>query len=557
MIKKIKIIQYRKLKNIEFEFLKGINVLSGTNGTCKTSLLHIISNSFQTVTKKNNLLEDTKVLDIIKELNKLNNPKIEMLTRGDSKYNDPALGVKGILFTCEYYDNKILGFRRHNTRKDDRNRFALKPQYPKGKSESLPSLPIIYLGLFRLFSFGEFNKDEEIKRLNKKIPDNYLGEIKKLYEDFTGIKIEYESQSDMGGIKNRAEFKSNKEGVDSNTISAGEDNLLILLTALVSLKYYFENLKKENKNEVESLLLIDEIDASLHPAFQIKLLDLFKEYAEKYRIQIIFTTHSISLLEYALNQKQNVIYLIDNLDKVSKMEQVDKYKIEMFLKNKTKKDIYLPKKIPIFTEDEEARLFLKNLIEFYSNIDESFKKIVSMFHFVKANLSCESLRNIFQDDEILRSTMKSVCILDGDQQNTINLNNHIIALPGDSSPEQIFFEYAEYLYNNDADFWDNLDVQEQGFSKIFYRENIKREIEMMESNLEERKEEGKNIKGRKRVESKKIFNNNLLFFKFIIKHWLNNENNRKEIFKFFKNLNKLFKKVSLFHGINPDEWTVK
>ena len=269
MIKKIKIIQYRKLKNIEFEFLKGINVLSGTNGTCKTSLLHIISNSFQTVTKKNNLLEDTKVLDIIKELNKLNNPKIEMLTRGDSKYNDPALGVKGILFTCEYYDNKILGFRRHNTRKDDRNRFALKPQYPKGKSESLPSLPIIYLGLFRLFSFGEFNKDEEIKRLNKKIPDNYLGEIKKLYEDFTGIKIEYESQSDMGGIKNRAEFKSNKEGVDSNTISAGEDNLLILLTALVSLKYYFENLKKENKNEVESLLLIDEIDASLIQHFRL------------------------------------------------------------------------------------------------------------------------------------------------------------------------------------------------------------------------------------------------------------------------------------------------
>ena len=41
MVKGIHIIKYRKLENMELEFSKGINVLSGTNGTCKTSLLHI------------------------------------------------------------------------------------------------------------------------------------------------------------------------------------------------------------------------------------------------------------------------------------------------------------------------------------------------------------------------------------------------------------------------------------------------------------------------------------------------------------------------------------
>ncbi|MDR2211996.1 MAG: AAA family ATPase, partial [Spirochaetaceae bacterium] len=51
MIEKLEILQYRKLKNITLEFSKNINVISGANGTCKTSLLHLISNAFQAVNK--------------------------------------------------------------------------------------------------------------------------------------------------------------------------------------------------------------------------------------------------------------------------------------------------------------------------------------------------------------------------------------------------------------------------------------------------------------------------------------------------------------------------
>ena len=39
MISKLKIIEYRKLKNILINFSKNINVISGTNGTCKSSLV--------------------------------------------------------------------------------------------------------------------------------------------------------------------------------------------------------------------------------------------------------------------------------------------------------------------------------------------------------------------------------------------------------------------------------------------------------------------------------------------------------------------------------------
>ncbi len=46
MIKGIHIKQYRKLKNIDIDFSNAITVISGTNGTCKSSLLYLVSNSF-------------------------------------------------------------------------------------------------------------------------------------------------------------------------------------------------------------------------------------------------------------------------------------------------------------------------------------------------------------------------------------------------------------------------------------------------------------------------------------------------------------------------------
>ena len=49
MIKQIDIIRYKKFKDISFNFEAGINAISGENGTCKSSLLYLIGNSFQEV----------------------------------------------------------------------------------------------------------------------------------------------------------------------------------------------------------------------------------------------------------------------------------------------------------------------------------------------------------------------------------------------------------------------------------------------------------------------------------------------------------------------------
>lgn len=141
LIRKINVVRYRKLQNLEFSFSKKINVLSGTNGTCKTSLLHMVSNSFQAVTQKCDWTQDKSCLEVIKQVNSLVNPKIESLTKGDKTHNDPANGVKGTIFTVDYYGHTPIEFRKHNSKLN--NRYVVKPWYRPGTTEKLPFCPVI------------------------------------------------------------------------------------------------------------------------------------------------------------------------------------------------------------------------------------------------------------------------------------------------------------------------------------------------------------------------------------------------------------------------------
>ena len=149
--------------------------------------------------------------------------------------------------------------------------------------------------------------------------------ITKLYSNLSGINISAVSSQKMGGIKTRADFESDKEGIDSNTISAGEDNLSIIICALVSLRYYFENIASHN--DVESILLIDEFDATLHPSLQNRLLKIFREYAEAYKIQIIFTTQQIGKykLDARLNRQRTSFCLIWMQKKLLESQQLRRF----------------------------------------------------------------------------------------------------------------------------------------------------------------------------------------------------------------------------------------
>ncbi len=548
MIRKIGVTKYRKLQNLDFEFTKGINVISGTNGTCKTSLLHMVSNSFQAVTKKCTWVLNSSCLDVIKQINSITNPKIESLTKGDKTYNDPANGAKGTLFSVDYYGHESLEFRRHNSKLN--NRYAVKPWYRPGTTEKLPFCPVIYLGLARLYPFGEFLDDDAVERLKKNLPTEYQNEITTIYGTLTGINISSVSPQKMGDIKTRADFESDVVGIDSNTISAGEDNLFILVSALVSLKYYFENIT--SNNDVESVLLIDEYDATLHPSLQFRLLDIFRKYSTNYKIQIVFTTHSLSTVEYALKKGDNVIYLIDNITTATKMDAPDIYKIKMFLYNVTRDDIYLSKSIPVFSEDREARVFLNILFDYFEEHYPDFASVRRFFHFVDTNIGATNLKTIFDDSYLLKATMKCICILDGDQQR--DLSKYTITLPGGNSPEKVIMEYALLLYDNDSDFWTAPAILELNYGKVYFRDNIKPDIDYIPVRLQELRDAGQSIHGVERELRKSAFSKHQRFFELLFKHWVHDTENSNTIQLFYKDLNIMYKKVAEFYGINPQLW---
>lgn len=557
MIKSIDIKQYRKLKDLDLKFTPGLNAISGSNGTCKTSLLHLVGNSFQAVTKKCTWVNDDKCLQIIKAVNSVTNPKVESLTRGDKQYNDPAHGVPGILFTVSYFGREPLGFRRHNSL--IATRFAVKPMYKPGSGDKLPCCPVVYLGLSRLVPFGEFQNDSALAGIKKSLPIQYQQEINELYKSFTHYSISYTATQQMGDLKTRAEFSSDKEGIDSNTISAGEDNLYVILAALVSLKYYFESIT--STRTVESILLVDEIDATLHPAFQIKLLKLLRDYSAKYKIQVIFTTHSMTTLEDMLDKKDNVVYLIDNITSAFLMQDPDIYKIKMHLSSLTNEDIYRDKVIPIFTEDDEARFLLNAMLDYFeATKGEEFVGVRRFFHIVKVNLGADSLTDIFKDSKLLRTTMSSICVLDGDHNP--DMGNCIMTLPGKNagssgsrkSPEELLFEYADMLYEADDQFWTDRTIISKGYGKAFYLERIKEPRDQYELQCRAAEAAGTSVSKKRRVFNKELFNKELAFFGLLFKHWLHNPTNKPEIQCFYGQLKTLFQKTAQYNEISPTEW---
>jgi len=283
----------------------------------------------------------------------------------------------------------------------------------------------------------------------------------------------------------------------------------------------------------------------------------------------------MSLLEEAFNKKCNVIYLLDDITNVRMMKDVDIYQIKMFLHNQFGGNLYMNRSIPIFSEDDEARLFIECLFDYYQmKYCDDFQKIKPLFHFVKANVSAEALLAIFRDDKLLTSTMRSICIVDGDKNIDIqqksfkkqkaeeiirdaDFTNYILKLPGNMSPEELAFQYSIELFENDAVFWQDKTLNDIGFTKISYRDNIRPHIDSINEKIKELQNSDESTNGVRRKMNKKLFNNNQYkkLFKAVLEQWI--RDNEEEVNKFYKNLHVLFCKVSDFHDINPGEWKLE
>ena len=346
-----------------------------------------------------------------------------------------------------------------SSKRMDATRFRVIPKKADGRSmtEAKFHYPVLYLGLSRLFPIGE-SQDSTIstrsiafKSAEHKqwFVNNYKSilSMQSQLEDVTNYSIsETDRKSGIGISTDTYDYLAN---------SSGQDNLGQILLSILS----FKKLKEEMGEQwTGGLLLIDEIDATLHPAAQRKIIDVFVREARDMGIQIVVTTHSLSCLrniceKTAHNKHDDSInnielYYFTNANRKLEIKRNIPYtEIESDLMINS--IVQSNNKIKLYSEDAEARWFLAKLIPDY----------LHYIDILDVSIGCDQLINLYTAD--IQYFGNTLIVLDGDvspnQLNRIptptyvNLGN-ILRLPGGKRPEEVIYNYLLSL-EPDHDFW--------------------------------------------------------------------------------------------------------
>jgi hypothetical protein len=303
---------------------------------------------------------------------------------------------------------------------------------------------VIYLGLKRV---NPIVQERGLKEKNYGLPESDIEEIFDLYQSILLKKY----NSNFIGISNNndkrtAAFIPKERSIEM--ISSGEDNIGQILLAL----YSFKKLKKNYDEYSGGILLIDEIDVTLYPAAQIRLLKILYSKAKEFGIQIFCTTHSLELIEYAMDLKlspnnRNLIELFNlNIEHrdlgIMPITNINTIKNQFFVAAEKEMS---SEKIPVYFEDKEAIYVFKGLV--------TKKKILSYLNIQNSfSLGCTELLKLHKF-KIPEFNARSIVCLDGDNVAPKNIKNYI-NLPSENKypPERFVFEILD---DNNSEYWDN------------------------------------------------------------------------------------------------------
>ncbi|PTS76051.1 hypothetical protein DBR07_13405, partial [Aeromonas sp. HMWF036] len=227
------------------------------------------------------------------------------------------------------------------------------------------------------------------------------------------------------------------------------DNVGRILLSIIS----FQRLKDKYPDDYKGgILAIDEIDATLYPASQVKMLDSLISLCSNISVQIIATTHSLHLLEKIGDLKKirgrdkqfNTIFL-KKTDGEIVVKENPSYDNMVHNLNVTIGKVAEVKKLIVYTEDNECIHFTKAILK------RKFKHL----SFPEITLGCKNLIQLGQKKIDSFSYPNSVVILDGDARADLNkyrLKNYI-CLPGDVSPESLLAKFLISLPDK-SPFWE-------------------------------------------------------------------------------------------------------
>lgn len=447
IINKIHIKKFRGFQDIEFELGKYITVISGQNGTQKTTILGMLSQSFA-ITDDDHPLKNEKPLSGGNYVSSFAD-KFKI-----SENFDKAGEHEWTLF----FENEMFPPYEiesiHRDKSKGTIRFWKKGDRTKGSG--FIQLPVIYLSLKRLLPIAEDIKLDVNEEMS--LSDDDFSFYKEWFNKILILTREKDkvTSSDYLSSTNKQTLGANTDHYDWKSNSAGQDNLSKILLSILSFKKLQEKYKEDYKG---GILAIDEIDASFYPGSQKILFDSLVKFASQFKIQIIFTTHSLTILEKA-NELQaekkrvgqvKLMFLTKEDGRINVKSDTNYQYIKNHL-NKTLTGRPKTKKIDLYTEDKEGAIFVKSLIG----------QKTKFVNFVDISLGCGNIIQLASVKVPSFTYPNSIIVLDGDVKGNVKQFNstkklkNVLLLPSNQSPEQFLSDFLNNL-NDKHSLWKEID----------------------------------------------------------------------------------------------------
>lgn len=349
-IDSIYIERFRTLVDRTVVLGKNITLISGKNGTMKSSILGLIAHPFSSPNSAKDVFGKSLKTD-------MSNVFRMSLAKDTDEY-------KYFLNATTSTDKKISESVRMYPRPDEkRHRITVSTDNKAGSGNFL--LNTAYINLKRLFpiidTVADVIAEPEFTPEDKHwISEAYLRIMTR--EAFT----EFDCISDY---KDKNTLGPKNASYDFNSISSGEDNLGNILMKMLAFTKH-----KTSDDALQGIFCIDEIEASLHPVALTNLFDFLLKWSKQHNIQIIATTHSLYLIDHVLKYQARHASCKEEcaLNIISTALVGDDYNYRI-LNNPTYKDAYKeltlknPEDEPVFKvsilcEDEIAIKLLKKII---------------------------------------------------------------------------------------------------------------------------------------------------------------------------------------------------
>ncbi len=535
----MRIEKFRSFENVKFKLGRQITLISGQNGSGKSNLLSLIA-SASGLSKKSTLGSNFQP-----DFNEF------FAISSTENYRDYNLYVDFSNDSGEHVISKKLTFKDDTelnrgirviprlaklSSEDKRTLTTIgkeaKETYGVGGAARVP-IPTIYLSLSRLYPIGEKKDNVNIQKVslqNSLYRNDANGKFAEWYNQVIAGSIRENAELSIiekSKITKRASFYMTMKNTPIMSQSVGQDNLGNIISALVDV--YLLSLRPDYKG---ALICIDEIDVSLHPDSQIKLLQLMCSLADKLSIQFVVTSHSLTLIkEFSKKAKRDsdnykIVYL-KNPSQPYVSGHFDYYSIKADLFNALN---YQEPHTKIYFEDEEGKWLFEKLLEslkyqinYFESNPESIKVhdhlnkalmnlknltgIRDKIQMIPCCLGCEDLIRLSNADNYFN---RVVIILDGDARikngenvkkpnikdylntrvNDKDFNNRLHAqnvcfLPDYFAPEVFIYKILYQLVNQQDKhmmFWRSLDQNDS--TMMYTRDKIEKELSSISNDCE-------------------------------------------------------------------------